>query len=73
MGGKVEDKGLQLHQKSDKAVREAYFAAKNESYKPIDPKTGKTIVSLPHLATQYPLPALPASAWETRVCEVDKA
>ena len=44
MGAKVEDKGLQLHQKSDKAVREAYFATKGESYKPIDPKTGKTAV-----------------------------
>ena len=44
VNAKIEDTGLKLHQKSDKAVREAYYGTKNESYKPIDPKSGTTLV-----------------------------
>ena len=46
MNAKIEDTGLKIHQKSDKAVREAYYGAKGEDYKPIDPKSGKTAAAV---------------------------
>ena len=46
VNAKIEDTGLKIHQKSDKAVREAYYGAKGEDYKPIDPKSGKTVASV---------------------------